>query len=176
VASATVTMVGDTTISAVTGSDGAFDLCARPDFPLEFTVDAPDDYLDGTLSIDRDVLASPNAVFLSLRTLTATRAMTFFVERSLVFDPGAAQIVVLEVADRSALSIDHAHDTAQSGNDDGSPGTFTWTDGAGGRYVLFPNVQVDGTAVTLTGDPMGPRRVPIAAGKVSLVVQSIVFF
>ncbi len=174
VSGATVTLVGDPTITTTTPTDGSIDLCARPDRPLAFTVDGPIDYLDGTLTIDRDVLIEPG-VPLSLRTITTTRAATFFTEHSLTFDAGSAQIVVLLTGDRTGLTLDRTHDTTQAANDDASPGTFTWTAGNTGRYVLFPNVQVSGSTATIAGDPKGPIVVPIEVGKLSLVAISFVF-
>jgi hypothetical protein len=171
---AAIALTLDESFGTVTPPNGRLDFCARPDLPLEFVVDAPGDYLDGTLSIDRDVLLQSGAT-PSVRTLTATRAASFFTERGLTFDPNAAQIVVLSIFDASTMSIDLAHDTAQAGNDDGVGG-FAWANGDAGRYVLFPNVVVTGSTATVTGDLMtGPRIVPVAAGKLTLFVMSFVF-
>jgi hypothetical protein len=74
------------------------------------------------------------------------------------------------------MSLDRTHDTEQAGNDDDGDGVVAWTDGASGRYVLFPNVDVAASTATVMGDPQGPKTVPIAAGKISLVVISFVFF
>lgn len=170
---ASITLTLDTEFGAVTPPNGRLAFCGRPDLPLEFTIDGPGDYLDGTLSIDRDVLQ--NGGNISLRAFTATRAASFFSERGLIFDPNAAQIVVLSIFDASTLSINLTHDTAQSGNDDGT-GTIVWSDGDAGRYVLFPNVTVAGSFATVTGDLMtGPRMVPVAAGKLTLFAMSFVF-
>lgn len=170
---ARITLRFDDTVVTTTPPNGRIDLCARPQFPLEFLVGAPGDYLDGTLSIERDAVFGGRA--LSLRTFTATRATTFFNERGLIFDPNKAHIVVLMTGDRTSLTLNLAHDTTQAGNDDGGGAVVTWTDGDSGRYVLFPNVDPVGAVATISGDlASGPHNVPVAAGKLSLVAISFV--
>jgi hypothetical protein len=175
IANATISLRFDpSSFSTTTPPNGRIELCGRPDLPLEFAIDAPGDYLDGTLAIERDVALSGEAI--SLRMFTAARAATFFSEHGLIFDPNKAQVVVLMTADRAALSIDAAHDTALAGNDDLGGAEVTWSAGTSGRYVLFPNVDVADSSVTITGDLMsGPRAAPIAPGTLSLVAISFVF-
>ncbi len=170
---ATVTQIGDSSVTLTTAPNGRLSLCAARSDPFAFTVDAASDgQLSGTLTIE------PNAVFggftsLSFRSLTQGRAASFFTEQGLTFDPSAAQIVVLQTGDRSSLTLSGTHDTPQQGDDDGT-GAITWSAGSGGRYTLFPNVTPSAN-VQLAGDPLGPRPIPAIAGQLSLVAISFVF-
>ncbi len=168
---ATVTQIGDSTVTLTTAPNGRLSLCAARSDPFAFTVDgSADGHLSGTLTIE------PNAVLggftpLSLRTLTQTRAASFFAEHGLTFDPAAAQVVVFQAGDRAALTLSGTHDPAQQGEDVGTG--VLWTEGTAGRYVLFPNVTPTAN-VQLSGDPLGPRPVPAIEGQVALVVISFV--
>jgi len=169
---ATLTLLADPSITAVTGPGGALAICGRPDKPLEFSLAAPGDYPDGTISIERDAVQNGT---LSLRAFTAARAASFFGERGLIFDPNKAQVVVDLVGDRFAMTLDRSHDAPQAASDDDGDGTFTWDAGDTGRYVLFPNVDATTATATIGGDPTGTKAVPIEAGKLSLVAISFVF-
>lgn len=169
---ATVTQVGNSSVTLTTAPNGRLSLCAAPSEPFAFTVDASSDgHLSGTLTIESNVVLG-GFVPLSLRTLTQTRAASFFTELGLTFDPTAAQVVVFQAGDRSSLTLSGTHDPAQQGDDNGT-GVITWGAGASGRYTLFPNVTPTAN-VQLSGDPGGPRPVPAVAGQVSLVVISFV--
>lgn len=170
---ATLTQTIDASVAQTTDPSGRLSLCAARSDPFGFTVDASSDgHLSGTLTIEPNVVLG-SFTPLSLRTLTPARAATFFAEQGLTFDPDAAQIVVLQTGDRSALTLTGVHDPALSGDDDGS-GVIAWSAGTGGRYVLFPNVA-PASSVQLGGDPLGPRPIPAVAGAVSLVAITFVF-
>lgn len=163
----------DASVTLTTPPNGRLSFCATRSDPFQFTVDAStDDHLSGTLTIEPNVVLG-GFTPLSLRTLTPARAVTFFAEQGLTFDPDAAQIVVLQTGDRGSLTLSGTHDAAQAGDDDGS-GTIVWGAGATGRYVLFPNVAPS-SSVQLSGDPLGPRPIPAVAGEVSLVAINFVF-
>ena len=155
-----------------TPPNGRIETCVPAASPLRFDLDAPADYLDGTLVIQREAIASLHP--LSLRSIKLARASSFFTSRGLTFDPNRAQVVVFLAGDRSQVTLDRAHDAAQSGSDDTQPGTFVWTAGDTGRYVLFPNVDATLPTATVTGVAQ-PLSVPIAPGKLTLVATSIIF-
>lgn len=155
-----------------TPPNGRLDVCVPPADPLVLDVDAPTDYLDGTMIVEREAITSLHPI--SFRGITATRAGTFFTERGLTFDANKAQVLVFLAGDRSSITLDRAHDATQTASDDASPGDFVWAAGDSGRYVLFPNVDPAQATATVT-DPSGAQVVPIAAGKLTLVAVSFVF-
>lgn len=169
---AKLSVPGDPTPIFSTPPNGRLDTCVPAADPLKFDVDAPVGYLDGTMVVNQEALRS--LLPLSLRSIKATRAATFFTERGLTFDASKAQVVVFFAGDRGGVSLDRAHGTAQAGNDDGTPGTFTWSPGDTGRYVLFPNVDATQATGTITS-PSLPLAVPLAPGKLTLVAISFVF-
>jgi len=169
---ARVSVQGMPAISTTTPPNGRLELCV-PTVPLlRFDVDAPAGYLDGTAYVEREALGGGLAI--SLRSITTTRTASFYTERGLTFDPARAHVLVFLAGDRSTLTLDRPHDAAQTANDD-VPGTFTWAAGAGGRYVLFPNVSVAQATGIITGDTSGPHTIALAAGQLSLVAISFVF-
>ena len=168
---ATLTQVGNPSVTLTTAPNGRLSLCAGRADPFLFTVAAgADDHLSGTLTIEPNVVLGAFRP-LSFRILIPVRAATFFDEQGLTFDPDAAQIVVLQTGDRAELTLSGTHDPTQAGDD--STGAITWSAGASGRYVLFPNVT-PGANVQLAGDPLGPRPILAVAGEVSLVAINFV--
>lgn len=170
---ARVSVQGMPAISTTTPPNGRLELCV-PTVPLlRFDVDAPAGYLDGTAYVEREALGGGRAI--SLRSITTTRAASFYTERGLTFDPARAHVLVFLAGDRTTLTLDRPHDAAQNANDDAAAGTFIWADGAGGRYVLFPNVDVAQPTGVLTGDTSGPHTIAVTAGQLSLVAISFAF-
>ncbi len=171
---ATLTQLGDPNVTVTTAPNGRLSFCATRSDPFVFSVDADSDgHLSGTLTIEPEVVGG-SFTPLSLRTIRPIRASKFFGELSLpAFDASAAQVVVLQTGDRSTLTLSGTHDTPQQGDDVGN-GMITWSAGATGRYVLFPNVT-PASSVMLSGDPLGPRPIPAVAGQLSLVAISFVF-
>jgi hypothetical protein len=155
-----------------TPPNGRIETCVPAVFPLRFDLDAPADYLDGTLVIQREALTSLRP--LNLRSITLARAGSFFTGRGLTFDPNRAQVVVFLAGDLAQVALDRAHDAVQAGNDGAQPGTVVWTAGDTGRYVLFPNVDTAQPTAMLTGLAV-PLSVPLAPGKLTLVAISFVF-
>lgn len=170
VAGAIVTQASDPSRTLTTPPNGRLALCPHPDLPLTFLVDAPGEYLDGTLALQREAINTP----ISVRTLTASRATTFFNEHGLIFDPALIQLVVQQTGDRQTLSINAPHDTTLAANDDDGDGVFTWNAGAAGRYVLFPNIQGTLTTVTISAPPGPPLTVPVAPGDLAMAVMFFV--
>lgn len=172
VAGAKLSAPGNPTPIVTTPPNGRLDACVPDANPLRFDVDAPSDYLDGALVIERAAVRSLHP--LSLRSLKAARVGAFFTDRGLVFNPDRAQVVVFLAGDRSSITLDRAHGPAQAGNDDAQPGTVVWSAGDVGRYVVFPNVDVTQATGTIK-TPMSNVSVPLAAGKLTLVAVSFVF-
>jgi hypothetical protein len=163
---------GNPTPILSTPPNGRMDTCVPTANPLRLDVDAPTDYLDGTMVIQPEALASLRP--LSFRSIKMARASSFFAERGLTFDPNRAQVVVFLAGDRAQIALDRPHGTAQAGNDDGSPGNFVWSVGDTGRYVLFPNVDTAQATGMISG-PLPAMAVPLAPGKLTLVAVSFVF-
>lgn len=161
---ATFTLRGGTASDA-TSPNGRFELCVPTSTSYVFDVDAPSDRLDGIAYIEPESMSSM-AQLLSLRSFTPARIASFFVERSLVYDPTKAQVLVFLTGDRSNLTFDRAHQTVQGANDDDNDGSYTWTAGQG-RYVLFPNVDTTNATGTLVGDLSGAHTIPLEAGKIT---------
>jgi len=155
-----------------TPPNGRLDVCVPQADPLRLDVDGPDDYLDGFMVVARDALQSLHPI--SMRDITMTRALSFYTEQGLVFDPNKAHVLVFLAGDRSTITLDRAHGAPQAGNDDALPDTFVWTAGDSGRYVLFPNVDVTQPTGTIR-DPLASHVVPLVAGKLTMVAVSFIF-
>jgi hypothetical protein len=153
--------------TATTAPNGRFELCAPAAPRIVLDVDAPGDYLDGKMYLDA---MEPDARPLSFRAFSAARAAMLY-----AFAPARAHVLVYLSGDRSDMSLDRAHDPPLAGNDDGTPGTITWSAGNSGRYVLFPNVDASSPTVTLDGDYAGPHIIPVAAGQLTLAAISFFF-
>ncbi len=153
--------------ASITAPNGRFELCVPAAPTITLDVDAPADYLDGKLYLE---VQEPDARPLSFRAFGQARGAMLY-----AFDPARAHVLVFLAGDRSDLTLDRAHDPPLAGNDDGTPGTFTWSPGAAGRYVLFPNVDASGPTATLGGDLSGPHTIPVAAGQLTLVGISFFF-
>lgn len=158
-----------------TSPNGRFEICVPATTTYLFDVDAPGDRLDAIAYLDVRALDLIDVRPISLRTMSATRAATFYAERGLTFDASKAHVLVFLAGDRSNLTLQGAsHGTVQGGNDDGTPGTYTWSLGQG-RYVLFPNVDATPGSVSLIGDPAGQHAVPVEAGTITLVALAWFF-
>lgn len=175
----TLTLRGAAGVSDATSPNGRFELCAPALTTYVFDLDVTGagaaqprvDGVDGIVYIEPEALGAGNEV-ISFRTFTPARIATFFTENDLVYDPTKAQVFVDITGDRSNLTLDRAHDAELGGNDDGSPGTFTWAPGQG-RYTLFPNVDVTQATGTIGGDVSGgTHTVPLAAGTITYVALS----
>lgn len=167
------TLLGFPSVTATTGADGRLELCAPKASRWVFDVDAPGSFVDATAYVE--AAAATGFLPITFRVFTAARAPTFFAERGLAFDPNRAQVLGFLTGDGAALSLDRPHGPVQSAGDDGTPGTFLWTAGDGGRYQLFPNVDVTQPSGTVSGDPAGPHVIPLAAGKLTLAAIHFVF-
>jgi hypothetical protein len=156
-------------IQIVTPPSGAIDACVPRQPVLTFDADLPGDYFDGPLVMTTDALQVSRPI--ELRALTTARAPSFYAERGLAFDPAKAHILAFLAGDRGNVTIDRPHGADQQANDDGTPGTLTWSPGNAGRYVLFPNI--DASQPVANVELLGP--VPIAPGKLTLVVITFFF-
>lgn len=155
----------DATNSVVTDQYGNFSIC--PCVPVTGTptvlaLDAPADYLDGSIYFEYPTTYHP------IVTMREGEAGDLF-----TLDPERAQVLVLEDADDVSVTLNAEHDPSMSAYEGQS-----WEAGSGGRYVLFPNVDVSAPIVPLQEDgsldPTGPHYIDVAAGKISLVViQSV---
>ncbi len=160
-----------------TSPNGRFEMCAQGADYL-FDVDAPGDRIDGIAYIEPEALTVNRVI--SFRTMTAARAVSWYTERGLTWDPTKAHVFVFAAGDRSNLTLsDGSHDTPQCGNDDGTPDTYVWTacggGNAAGRMVLFPNVDPTAGSITVIGDLSGQHTVPVEAGKITFLGLAWVF-
>ena len=172
ISNATFTQRGGTATD-ITSPNGRFEMCVPSTTTYLFDVDTPA-HVDAIAYFEVEALVARP---ISFRTWTLARAATFYTARGLpAYNPAKAHVLVFLAGDRSNLTLSGgSYDTPQAGNDDGSPGTYTWTAGASGRYVLFPNVDPTAGEVMVIGDLSGPHTVPVAAGKITLVAASWVF-
>ena len=173
VSGAKLSAAGNPTVILVTPPNGRIDACVPAADPIRLDVDAPGDYLDGSMVVPRSALTGLYPI--SFRGITTARADTFFTERGLTYDPSKAQVLVFAAGDRAPVSLDRAHDPAQAGNDDAQAGTFVWSVSDSGRYILFPNVDVTQATGTITGDRLGPVVIPLAAGKLTVIAVTVIF-
>ncbi len=168
---ATFTQRGGTAVD-ITSPNGRFEMCASSTTSYLFDVDTAA-HVDAIAYFEVDALDSLFPI--SFRTWTTARAMSFYTSRGLTYDPAKAHLLVFMAGDRTQLTLGGAsHGTVQQGNDEGSPGTFTWQAGSAGRFLLFPNVDPTPGTVTLDGDFMGQHTIPVAAGKITFAAISVV--
>ncbi|MBA3452708.1 MAG: hypothetical protein H0T42_06435 [Deltaproteobacteria bacterium] len=162
------------TATDTTSPNGRFEMCASSTTSYLFDVDAPATHVDAIAYFEVGALSSLYPI--GFRTWTPARGATFFTSRGLTYDATKAHVLVYMAGDRTQLTLSGgSHGAVQAANDEGSPGTFTWQAGAGGRYILFPNVDPTAGMVTLIGDYMGDHVVPVEAGKITFAAISIVF-
>lgn len=175
VSGATLSLVATpTTILTSTLPDGRFETCVRAPDPLVFSYDAPGDFLDGAMVITRGARGGLHPI--SFRGITMARAISFYASHGLAFDASKAHVLVFMAGDRSQVTLDRPHAAAQAGDDEGHAGSVAWSPGDSGRYILFPNVDITAPSGSIVGDQGGPVNVPLAAGKLTLVAISLVFF
>lgn len=156
-----------------TPPNGRFDMCVASTTSYVFDINAPATHVDAIAYFEVEAL---QARMISFRLWTPARAATFYTSLGLTYDPAKAHVLVFLAGDRSNLTLSGgSHDTPQAGNDDASPGTYTWAAGASGRYVLFPNVNPAASQVMVIGDLSGAHTVPVESGKITLVAASWVF-
>lgn len=168
------TQRGGTAMDA-TSPNGRFEMCASATTSYLFDVDAPGDRIDGVAYLEVEAVTEM-ARTISFRTMTAARALTFYTERGLTFDATKAHVLVFLAGDRSNLTMSGAaHGAVQAASDDATAGTFVWAAGNGGRFVLFPNVDVTSPTVQLIGDLSGQHEVPVEAGKLTFAALFWVF-
>lgn len=172
VSGAQLSLPPSTTVLATTQPNGHVEACVPNTDLVTLSLDAPGDYLDGTIVLDRGSLQGLHP--LSLRMFTAARAATFYASLGLTFDATKAHVLVFQAGDRERIALSGTHGTPQNGNDDASPGTFVWSAGDTGRYVLFPNVDVTQPTATIDGSSF-PVVVPLTAGTLTLAATSVVF-
>lgn len=171
---ATVSVEGRPDTATTTPPNGRLQLCIPTiTDPVRVTIDGPSTYLDSSVYIEPETLQQQAAAPITLRSFTEERAATFYAEHGSAFDSALGHLLVLQTADITDLTIDRTHDTKIAATD--SNGTLTWSAGSGGRYVLFPNVVVAQPTATLSGDAGDTHVVPIAAGKLTIVVLQTIF-
>lgn len=171
IAGATIELIGDPARTATTDTEGWFSLCVPAVMPVRMTLDAPGDYLDTELHYEAPFNEHPNAPGRSIRTITASRAASFYTQRGLTFDATAGHVLVMFALDNGSATLSASHDAVQS-----SWGS-SWEAGDMGRFVLFPNVDVtEATAVVTESasiDQPGPGRtmhtVATVAGQLTFV-------
>lgn len=98
------------------------------------------------------------------RSLTTARVATFYAQIGAAFDTTRANLLVHVVGPERAISISAPHAAAQ--RFDGA----TWSAGAMGTDVYFPNIEIPSpsvTIVTVDGGALGTGSVPLAAGAIT---------
>jgi hypothetical protein len=175
---ATFTQRGGTA-TTTTPPNGRVEMCVGTTTSYIFDVDvASATYLDAIAYFDLEAIveSAPADRHIRFRGITTARATSFYVERSLVYDPTKAHVLVYLAGDVSDISLDRAHGTPQLGTYNASTDSITWTSGAGSaKYVLFPNVDASSPTGVIEGDLGGDHSVPLEAGKLTLVGISWVF-
>ncbi len=124
---------------------------------------------NGSYAIHGIAIAPPAVVLgggvFTARSLTMTRATSFYAGFGSAFDATRANLLIHVNGAPRDLSISSAHGPAQmfSGS--------SWSAGATGGDVLFPNIDLGGletTTVTVAGgNALGLGSVPLAAGTIT---------
>jgi hypothetical protein len=105
--------------------------------------------------------------FYSARSWTAARQDSLFTIVGAPFDGTKAQVHVHVDGNPRAVSLAAAHGTTLAI----AMGATTWTAGATGKDVFFPNVDVGAgtTMLTVTGGAVGTGSIPLVAGTLTNV-------
>ena len=164
-----------TTITAHTAPNGRFLLCLpnMASTTIDVTPPTATDQYMSAIVIANINSQSQTLVDASLRLFKASRAISFFADNGLTFDPTKGQVLVYEAGDPISLSIDATHEQALAANDTAHAGTFVWSAGTMGTYVLFPNVDLSTGMTTMTDSISADTTVlPLAANTISYTTQS----
>lgn len=159
-----------------TAPNGRFDLCTpnqattrlnitQPSGNSQCTVPAAAYTLPTILVARKDVIQA--GAFYSARSWTTERQTTLFTQVGAAFDATKAQVHVHVDGAPRAITITAAHGTAQAIATMGA----TWTAGATGVDVFFPNVDVGSgqTMLTIAGSSVGAGNIPLVAGTLTNV-------
>jgi hypothetical protein len=154
---ATFTHRADPTKTDTTNPNGRFDLCIpAADGFVDVTHMTGSAYVGGTVVVNRAVIQS--GAMQSYRSFTATRAADF------AFDSAKAHVFVHVAGTPRAVSLAAGHAPAQAF--DGA----TWSAGATGSAVYFPNVDVQATTtLSVAGGALGTGPIPLTAGAFTYV-------
>lgn len=166
VPNATWTVVGDTPRTAMTAPNGRILLCLRTNSEsvIDITQTAAP-YISARLVADPAVLSVPGGVFSArgLRMANATASYDAIMS-GMTYDMQRAHVLVVKRGTPTAITIGSQASFVSDGPDD-----VTWTAGATGAFVFFPNVPVGTGTVTLGGTFTGPRSVDIQANYFTIV-------
>ena len=169
------TVQSDTSLSVTSAPNGRFLLCVPNAARTVVTVTPPtatNQYMSALVVAGVNP-QSHTVVDASLRLFTAARALSFFSDNGLTFDPTKGQVLVFEAGDPIALSIDADHDQVLAATDAAHAGTFVWSAGSTGTYVLFPNVDLSTGMTTMTdGITADTVVLPLAANTISYTTQA----
>jgi hypothetical protein len=157
----------------VTGQapNGRFELCIAPAATTRVDITPPassvcssgGNYAIPGIAIGNKAVIATGKLF-SARAITMQRVAPFYSSFGLTYDAAKAGVFVHVEGTPHAVSIGAAHDTALT-NDDA-----TWTAGATGKNVFFPNVDVGGGTTTVTaGGAIGEGSIPVAANTFTYV-------
>ena len=121
--------------------------------------------IPAVLVANRDVIRAGAAY--SARMFTAMRETSLFTQIGATFDPAKAQLLVFVAGTPRAVAIAAAHATTQAY----AAATGTWSAGATGIYVFFPNVDPAGgtTMLIVDGGALGAGTVPLVAGQLAAI-------
>ena len=152
-----------------TNPNGRFELCIAPAATTQIDITPPVDSVcagGGSYAIPGIAVANQATIntgkLFSARAITTQRVATFYPQFGLTYDPAKAGVFVHVEGTPQAVAITAAHGTALSYD-----GT-TWTAGATGKNVFFPNVDVAGGMTGVTaGSAVGASTVVIAANTVT---------
>lgn len=159
-----------------TAPNGRFDLCTPDQAATRLNITQPSVNSQCTtppamytmptiLYARKDVIQA--GAFYSARSWTTARQDTLFALVGAPFDATKAHVHVHVDGNPRAVSIAAAHGTVLAI----ATGASTWSAGATGADVFFPNVDVGGgqTMLTVTGGAVGTGNIPLVAGTLTNV-------
>lgn len=161
-------------MSDTSDATGRFDVCYGNN-GFVYDIDMPEPYADALAVHDYNALTDALYEPTMLRAWTPTRAMAFYAEHGLVYDPMKAHVMVFVAGDASDTSLDRTHDTAFAAQEGYmTPAVLEWMPGSVGRYVWYPNVDATESTGTFKGG-FRDLSVPLVANKITFVVYSVVY-
>jgi hypothetical protein len=166
VAGAVFTVDG-TDETATSAPNGRVELCVAVGTRPTVTVDAPDDYLDGTYSADAALFVDGSAFVAHATTTAQLAALYTGIAAELAPDPTRGHLLVEVRGGTATVGL-----TGVAGPAGYHLAGGTWTPTGPGSFALFPNLA-PGTVTVSAPGTAGGGSVPITAGGWSMTTLDV---
>ncbi len=157
------TVRGEPSRTFTTNPNGRVELCIGRGHVS--VIDATQaDYLPAIYVTRPEVFDPPALFYFQIKGLKTTRAASFFTELSATADPARGHVLIQQLGTPRALALTGAGAVFAVDNSD----DLSWTAGATGGLVFFPNVAVGTSTLSTSGAIVGPTSLPVEAGTITI--------